>query len=507
MSTTYSAEETGATLSQRRVIQIIIGTVVAGFFALAVVAGGAGWLLLRAQEYGDAVRHTYDVEARISDFRTLYERSESARRGYLISALPRFEQTYEASTPELKPLLAELRGLVADNPEQTARLDIIQPLLDEKLDLLAQSMALRRQGDLMAAVTAFQDPREQALLDRIRAVSAEMAVAEQALLDVRTRQQTANARLLFVAVSLAAIMLGAMALASLAVMRRFARDLLRSQGRLQRLNEGLEAAVRARTADLTRANEEIQRFAYIVSHDLRSPLVNIMGFTSELEAAAKPLRRLLNEAEAAAPDAVTPEARAAVEVDLPESIDFIRSSTRKMDRLINAILKLSREGRRSLNPERLSMSAMLEGIADSLTVLADQKGAEVILEGPFPDIVSDRLAIEQVFSNLIENGLKYLKPDRPGRVRVRGRVEGERVIYEVEDNGRGVDPKDHERIFDLFRRAGSQDQPGEGIGLAHVRALIYRLGGLISCASELDQGATFRISLPRELKVPAGRDA
>jgi signal transduction histidine kinase len=79
---------------------------------------------------------------------------------------------------------------------------------------------------------------------------------------------------------------------------------------------------------------------------------------------------------------------------------------------------------------------------------------------------------------------------------VRGTANGFRANFEVEDNGRGVDPKDHDRIFDLFRRAGVQDQPGEGIGLAHVRALVHRLGGSIDCRSALDQGATFRISLP-----------
>jgi signal transduction histidine kinase len=81
-------------------------------------------------------------------------------------------------------------------------------------------------------------------------------------------------------------------------------------------------------------------------------------------------------------------------------------------------------------------------------------------------------------------------------VTVRGREEFGRAIFEVQDNGRGIDPKDHERVFELFRRSGVQDKPGEGIGLAHVRALAYRLGGTVDCQSELDQGATFRLSVP-----------
>jgi len=115
-------------------------------------------------------------------------------------------------------------------------------------------------------------------------------------------------------------------------------------------------------------------------------------------------------------------------------------------------------------------------------------------------MVSDRMALEQILSNLMENALKYLMPGRPGQITVRGEARRGRAIIEVIDNGRGIAAKDHERIFDLFRRSGVQDQPGEGIGLAHVRALAYRLGGLIEVVSELGQGATFRVNLPLEWK-------
>jgi signal transduction histidine kinase len=303
------------------------------------------------------------------------------------------------------------------------------------------------------------------------------------------------------------VLLLLLAVGSLWSMRRYADDLRRSRGELRRMNAGLEEAVSERTADLQRANEEIQRFAYIVSHDLRAPLVNVMGFTSELEIAAKPLNALLQAVEEKAPGVMTPEARAAIEVDLPEAVGFIRTSTQKMDRLINAILRLSREGRRVLTSEPVVMDKLLQGVTDNLRQQAIAAGAEVVVEHPLPDLTGDRLALEQVFSNLVENALKYLKPGRPGRVVVRGRAELGRAIFEVEDNGRGIDPRDHERIFDLFRRAGAQDKPGEGIGLAHVRALVYRMGGLINCESALDQGSTFRLSLPLRLsKEKLSRD-
>ena len=166
-----------------------------------------------------------------------------------------------------------------------------------------------------------------------------------------------------------------------------------------------------------------------------------------------------------------------------------------MDRLITAILNLTREGRREFEPVRIDTRELIEAIVTTMAHQAAEAQAEIRIE-PLPEIVSDRLAMEQIFSNLIDNALKYLKPGVPGEISVRGRTKLGFAIFEVTDNGRGIDPKDHQRIFDLFRRAGTQDKPGQGIGLAHVRALVRRLGGTMSVSSELDQGSTFTITLP-----------
>jgi signal transduction histidine kinase len=328
-----------------------------------------------------------------------------------------------------------------------------------------------------------------------------MEEQEQQLLALREAERHRSVNAFWAWAIAGGLMLALVAGGSTLLLVRFTADINASRDELKRLNEGLEDEVAARTADLQRANDEIQRFAYIVSHDLRSPLVNVMGFTSELEAALKPLSGLLDAAEERAPDLVDPAARAAVREDLPEALGFIRSSTQKMDRLINAILKLSREGRRVLAPERVDTQALFAGISDTLEHRRDELGATLEIEPGLPSVVSDRLALEQIFSNLVENAFKYLKPGRPGQVVVRGHVQHGRAVFEIEDNGRGVDPRDHERIFELFRRAGAQDQPGEGIGLAHVRALAYRLGGTVTVDSALDRGSTFRVSLPLGLLV------
>ena len=258
---------------------------------------------------------------------------------------------------------------------------------------------------------------------------------------------------------------------------------------LARNNERLDEAVRIRTADLTLANDEIQRFAYIVSHDLRSPLVNIMGFTSELEQAAHTLTSLAQTAEWPA------QAKEAANEDIPEALRFIKASTSKMDRLINAILKLSREGRRTLASEDLDMGVLIDDLVASMRHQAKTKDVEVTI-GPMPHLQADRIAVEQIFGNVVDNALKYLKTDRPGRIAITAATADSQISFRIADNGRGIAARDFERIFELFRRAGDQNVPGEGIGLAHVRALVRRLGGGIECESEVDCGTTFTITLP-----------
>jgi signal transduction histidine kinase len=137
-------------------------------------------------------------------------------------------------------------------------------------------------------------------------------------------------------------------------------------------------------------------------------------------------------------------------------------------------------------------------ITDAVAHQAAENDIEITVE-PLPPLKSDRLALEQIFSNLVDNAMKYTHPGRPGRIRVRGRADNSQVVYEVVDNGRGIAPEDHQRVFDLFRRAGEQDQKGEGIGLAHTRALVRRLGGYMTLKSALGEGSTFIVTLPRRM--------
>ncbi len=486
--------------SQGAVRKLLIACMALGFAALIAAAITAAWLTARNAEHTGQVVHTYEVELAVGRARIGIEQTETTRRGYLLTGEQVYLDAYRDFSRSLPRELARLQDLTEDNPGQQARVELLRQRIGELLTQRAETIALVEAGRREDARTEFVGETSARRLRAIRDTFEAMTAEEQRLLAIRDGELQRTVAAFYWVLGIAALLLALVAITSLITVLRYTRDLNSSAKRLADLNESLEDEVRLRTADLTRANEEIQRFAYIVSHDLRSPLVNVMGFTAELDAATKSVAELIERVEAEAPQAINAEAVQAAREDLPEAISFIRAATAKMDRLINAILKLSREGRRVLSPEPIDMTSMVAGIRDSLAHVIEQKGIELAVE-PLPALTSDRVAIEQIFSNLIENATKYLEVGRAPRIVVSGRREGTRLLYSVKDNGRGIELRDHARIFDLFRRSGRQDMPGEGIGLAHARALAIRLGGMIDVESEIGQGADFRVSLPVHLDL------
>ncbi|WP_447952764.1 sensor histidine kinase [Sphingopyxis chilensis] len=479
-----------------RANRMILGLLVVGFIALLAAAVAVFWIQRDNEANAALVSHTLAVEARLGTFASANERLETARRGLLLTGNPAFQGIMREAEASARRHLADLTALTRDNARQQQRIARMLALLDAYHAHHARSVGLT--GEARRAMLAgFMDDTGVGYVRETRRIVDTMLTEEFQLLREREARQNKTQLLFTAMLAGTGLLILVVAAATLLLIRRNLEALRASQEELANLNLGLEQLVDARTAELTRANNEIQRFAYIVSHDLRSPLVNVMGFTAELEAARKAIAGYAEKSDRdgwAPPDK---ETRLAIEEDLPEAIGFIRSSTQKMDRLINAILQLSRQGRRTLAPEPLDLTAIAHGIGDSLHHRIEETGTRLTIE-PLPGVVNDRVAVEQILSNLVENALKYLRPGVPGIISITGRKEYGRVVVEVADNGRGIDQRDHERIFDLFRRSGTQDQPGEGIGLAHARALAYRLGGFIEVKSALGEGSAFRLILPSE---------
>jgi signal transduction histidine kinase len=494
--------------SQRRraVGQILL--LAAGFLVLVAISVASVLLVNEARKDNSKVVRTVEVENQINALLLEIRRTESAASGYLLTLGPEFLAEYEAALANIVPDADKLARLAGDNPAQVENVKRLRSAIETRLDQFRREMDFIKQGQPANARALVREAAASNTSVTIREVADAMHVEEARLFAIRT-QNADRSQILASSVTIAGSCF-VIALAGLAIflVRRSSRARDEAETQLRDNNLNLETTVDERTADLREANNEIQRFAYIVSHDLRSPLVNIMGFTSELEELRSDIFKRIaalartQSATPPAPDNATDTAEPVLDgadkqlsEDFSEALGFIKSSIAKMDRLISAILNLTREGRREFEPVWIDTTELLEGIVATVAHQAAEAQAQIRI-GSLPNIVSDRLALEQIFSNLIDNALKYLRDGVPGDISIRGRTKLGFAIFDVTDNGRGIDPKDHQRIFDLFRRAGTQDKPGQGIGLAHVRALVRRLGGTMSVASELHQGSTFTITLP-----------
>ena len=479
----------------------ILALLSVGFVALIASGIVSLWAAERAEDQTRLLRHTYEVRATANRLVISATQAESAQRGYMLTGREAYVSQEAESRDDAFRQLLRLHELVQDNPAQTERVNRLQPVLEERLQLTEQTVRDTRQGRIGDALGVVRQGRGPQLMAQARDMLDEIIAVENELIAGRQAGADRLAAFNYWITVISTVLIVLVAAACIVIFLRYLAVIQRGRAELHLANTSLERRVRERTADLVAANEEIQRFAYIVSHDLRAPLVNVMGYTSELQAAAKSIEKQLARVETSAPEQLVPEAAAAVREDIPEAIGFIRTSTEKMDRLINAILKLSREGRRNLSVQPLDMTGLVQAIADSVNHQTEALGAEIVVE-PLPDVESDRRMVEQVFGNLIDNAVKYLDPNRPGRIVVRGRETADGLaVFEVEDNGRGVAQKDHERIFELFRRSGRQDRPGEGLGLAFVRNTVRRLGGTIGVSSTLGEGSTFEVKLPKRLTV------
>lgn len=260
-------------------------------------------------------------------------------------------------------------------------------------------------------------------------------------------------------------------------------------------NRAEEARERA-NAELEEKNRDLEQIVYVSSHDLRSPLVNIIGFSREMKRSLADIRAVIDRA------SLTDEERKAIDVILRDDVDpamgFVAAGTEKMDRLLAGLLRLSRTGRAPMEIAPIDMDRLMENVLRTFEFQTKERGATALRE-PLPPCRGDEVQMNQVFSNLVENALKYLDPARPGVLRITGREDDGRVVYCVEDNGVGIPAGHQGKIFDIFHRLNPADSPGEGLGLAIVRKILYRHGGTLRVESEVGAGSKFLVSLPNKM--------
>jgi len=246
-------------------------------------------------------------------------------------------------------------------------------------------------------------------------------------------------------------------------------------------------------ADLEDKSKELGQLLFISAHDLQEPLVNIQGFARELELSLQKMRLSLEEEDI--PPAVKEKLAVTIDEDITDSLNYILASTSKIDTLLTGLLKVSRLGRATLNIEKLNMKDLMAEVVDDFEFQAREAGVKLEV-GRLPQCQGDRAQLNQVFSNLIGNALKYLDPERPGIILISGKKEDSNVVYTVEDNGIGIAPQHQETVFQIFQRVDPTASSGEGLGLTIVRRILERHGGKTWLESEPGRGSRFHVSLP-----------
>ena len=268
----------------------------------------------------------------------------------------------------------------------------------------------------------------------------------------------------------------------------------------------LEQQVKQRTQSLTatvhqlsESNEELKDFSYIVSHDLRAPMINVQGFVNELGLSLMDLRKILDTEM----EHISEQKRTALleilDEDIPTSTRFITGGVTKMNQLLAGILKVSRVGRQELNISAVDTQRLVNDNIEAITYQSNQAKAEFHVQ-PLPQVQADSYLLAQIFANLLSNAVKYLDPDRPGKIEIWADDLSDQIIFYIKDNGLGISEKDQKKVFEMFRRGSNHAVEGEGVGLNYVKSAIKRLGGAISLESVAGQGSVFSFTLPKKLK-------
>ena len=246
----------------------------------------------------------------------------------------------------------------------------------------------------------------------------------------------------------------------------------KAEAEIHRLNAELEQRVQQRTTELELANKELSSFAYIVSHDLKAPLRGINQLSEWLNTDYTEM----------------------IDENGKEMIRLLRGRVKGMEAMIDGILRYSRVGCASRAHEPIALKQLLP---DLIEMLAIPERIQVVIVSDLPDISGDRVQIMQVFQNLIGNAAKFLGSSE-GKIEIGCRDDRDFWIFYVADNGPGIEPEYHEKIFQIFQSLAQRDtEESTGIGLAIVKKILESYGGTIWVESAVGEGSVFWFTLPK----------
>lgn len=469
-------------------------------------------VMQQLSRYTQLVEHSYRVLQQTSDLRISVRDAQSGVRDYLLLADTAFLSSYRHNAALMQAEADVLHELVADDARQHARADTLRRFVAGQLRELATYR------DFAPTPPAAQSLllREQGPLRTLKGVLLRLRRHEDELLRARNRQQT-----LFQKLAPSAVVVSAM-LAVIIVLwlfRKIAGELHANDDlRLQLTRANLDMARRIRAMEhlaqqvvqgdykvkitdpgqqhdrlaslatllnqmtqaldtafgaLENRNKELDQFAYVASHDLKAPL--------------RGLRTIVKWMEEELPEELSPQLRT--------YLDQLKGRLSRLDDLINGLLTYARASRAERELEPVDVAQLVREVAD----LVVPPSFALVLAPGLPTFVADRLSLQQVFTNLLSNAVKYYAGEGQGQITITGQDLGAQYEFRVRDNGPGIAPEHHHKIFLLFQTLRDRNTAeSTGIGLSIVKKLVEDQQGTVRIESALGQGATFIFTWPKE---------
>jgi PAS domain S-box-containing protein len=242
-------------------------------------------------------------------------------------------------------------------------------------------------------------------------------------------------------------------------------------------------------------NKEMENYLYVTSHDLRTPLVNIQGFSQRLKKQADSIKPLFTD-ETIEPE-ILHQLAIITDEDIPKTLSFVLSNIEKMDTLINGLLQLSRTGTVELNIQKIDMNALFKKILQSLDFQIKEAQCDIHIDS-LPGCYGDAALLDQLFANIISNALNHSDSKRALEITVTAKHLFNTVVYSIRDTGKGIEQKHLDKIWDVFYRIDRRSgKTGEGIGLSLVKRIVEKHKGKVWAESEENKGSVFYIELQK----------
>lgn len=461
------------------------------------------------------VLHTQTVQAALISLLSDIKDAETGHRGYLLTSDTSYLEPFIRAEKSYRTEFDTVQTLTMDNPAQQARLAEITVLIEQKFREMHRTIDIHDRLGKEAAVSAVSDGYGKNFMDRIRSIVAAASQDEYQILQIRNEEAGVQIRLARIASFVAAAMaIGIILVAAWLIQtelrrRRSINEALKaaneklelsnvtvkvSEARYRDLSDHLERLVQDRTADLKEqsallqsSNEELEKFAYIASHDLQEPLRKIQSFGDRLMRKQK----------------------AQLDAEGQDAIDRMLDAAGRMRRLIEDLLAFSRVSTKVKPFDEVKLNDVLTEVATTFDVRLDQLGGRITFDS-LPTVAGDPSQLRQLFQNLLGNAIKFAKPEAPPVIHV-GATEfqnlgndidppksaGEGWRVEVRDNGIGFEQKYADRIFELFQRLHGRNQyEGTGLGLAICKKIAQRHGIALMVRSQPGEGTTFYLDCP-----------